>query len=74
LFQLLVEDEYGGNHIENILIRVVCKWRVRLLKTSLSIYTSYLIENVTNKSVFNFGKFRIYLILALDIYMIQNIS
>jgi hypothetical protein len=25
LFQLLVEDEYGGNHIENILIRVVCK-------------------------------------------------
>ncbi len=25
LFQLLVEDEYGGSHIESILIRVVCK-------------------------------------------------
>ena len=25
LFQLLVEDEYGGSHIESILIRVICK-------------------------------------------------
>ena len=25
LFQLLVEDECGGSHIESILIRVVCK-------------------------------------------------